>query len=188
MKGASGLAALAAGAWLAAAAPVAADDAEAMAVAKGFYAVYATFHPSDGIPDAKTRARLDPFISPALDALLTDGEAADRRFAAATRHVSPPLIEGDLFTSNFEGATSYQVEPCDVAAGTARCPVALVYRGGTGKDTKPLNWTDTLYLVRTAEGWRVDDIGYGGSWDFGNKGRMSETLKSAIRDGNGAAP
>jgi hypothetical protein len=42
------------------------------------------------------------------------------------------------------------------------------------------NWTDTLLLVRTADGWKIDDIAYGGSWAFGNKGRLSDTLKQAI--------
>ena len=44
------------------------------------------------------------------------------------------------------------------------------------KGQKPVSWTDTIYLVNTPAGWRVDDIGYGGAWDFGNKGRLSQTL------------
>ena len=36
----------------------------------------------------------------------------------------------------------------------------------------------------TPQGWRVDDIGYGGTWDFGNKGKMTETLRMVIHDSN----
>ena len=162
----------------------AADDVQG--VANGFYAVYGTFRPSDGIPDAKGRAKYEPLISPALNRLLIEGEAAEQRFVQATKNMSPPLIEGDLFTSNFEGATSWSVGPCETGAATAHCKVALGYRGGSKEDSKPVNWTDTIYLVRTSDGWRVDDIAYGAPWAFGNKGHLTQTLQSAIRDGNNA--
>jgi hypothetical protein len=160
------------------------DDVQG--VANGFYAVYGTFRPSDGIPDAKGRTKYEPFISLALDRLLIEGEAAEQRFVNATKNMSPPLIEGDLFTSNFEGATSWSVGPCETGAATAHCMVALGYRGGSKEDSKPVNWTDTIYLVRNGAGWRVDDIAYGAPWAFGNKGRLTQTLQSAIRDGNNA--
>ena len=162
------------------------DPQQVTAAAEGFYAAYSTFHPSDGIPDAKERAQLEPFISLTLDDLLVRGEAAERRFSTVTKNMSPPLIEGDLFTSNFEGANSYHVGACEIEANAAHCTVALGYRGGQ-EDNKPVNWTDTIYLVRSAAGWKVDDIAYGGNWAFGNKGRLKETLQSAIRDGNDAA-
>lgn len=168
-----------------AAAPSDADQARA--AASGFYNVYATFHPSDGIPDASARAKYEPFISAALDKLLKDGEAAEQHFANVTKHMSPPLIEGDLFTSNFEGATAWHVQVCTVTGASAHCPVALGYRGGAPEDPKPLNWTDTVTLVRAAGGWRVDDIVYGASWAFANKGRLTQVLQSTIRDGNAAA-
>ncbi len=158
-----------------------ADPAGDMAkVAKDFYGAYATFHPSDGIPDANGRAKYEPFISPKLAMLLADGNRAEASFAKANKD-SPPLIEGDLFTSNFEGATSFKVGACAVDGSAGHCAVALVYddRGQRPKD-KPAAWTDTVYLVETPSGWRVDDIAYGASWEFGNKGRLSDTVKGAI--------
>jgi len=112
----------------ASAAAYASDLANVSAAANGFYGVYASFHPSDGIPDAKARAKLEPFISPALDRLLIDGETAERHFASVTKKMSPPLIEGDLFTSNFEGATAYHVDACAAAGAAAHCPVTFGYR------------------------------------------------------------
>ncbi len=157
--------------------PALADDAAAMhATAEGFYKVYASFHPSDGIPDDSGRARYRPFLSPKLDALLAQAGDAERRFAAANKD-SPPLIEGDLFTSLFEGATQVAVGACAASGQTGRCAVSLSY---TPAKDKPTAWTDTVYLVNTPSGWRVDDVGYGGSWDFGNKGRLSQTLDQVI--------
>jgi len=158
------------------------------AVANGFYGVYATFHPSDGIPEAKARAKLEPFISPALDKLLVEGKAAETHFRSVTKNMSPPLVEGDLFTSNFEGATAYHVGACAKSGETAHCPVTFGYRDNSKEDAKPVNWTDTVYLVHAANGWRVDDVAYGATWAFGNKGRLKSVLTSAIRDGNSTTP
>jgi hypothetical protein len=162
----------------------ASDATDVSAVANGFYSIYASFHPSDGIPDARARAKLEPFISPALERLLMDGEAAERHFASVTKNMSPPLIEGDLFTSNFEGATAYHVGACMATGAAAHCLVTFGYRSNAKEDAKPVNWIDTVWLVRTANGWRVDDIAYGATWAFGNKGRLKDTLRDAIRDGN----
>ena len=159
--------------------PAMADDASEMsATANGFYGVYRTFHPSDGVPDDKGRAKYAPYISPALDALLKEAGDAEARFATANKD-SPPMIEGDLFSSLFEGATSVSVGSCTAEKGatTGRCVANLVY---TDPGSKPTSWSDTLLLVRTPGGWKVDDVVYGGSWAFGNKGKLSETLRQAI--------
>ena len=149
--------------------------------ASGFYGVYLTLHPSDGIPDARLRARFEPFISPALDKLLADGDAAETRYVSATKNQAPPLVEGDLFSPNFEGATSLKIGSCVVDAKGGHCPVAMIY--DDGKD-KPIRWTDTILLVNTPAGWRVDDIAYSTNGGFGNRGAMTDTLRDAIRDGN----
>lgn len=156
---------------------VPASGDEATTVVEGFYGAYATFHPSDGIPDAQGRAKYAPYLSPALEALLAQGSQAEERFARQNKN-SPPLIEGDLFTSNFEGATAHKLGACKTEAQVAQCAVELTYAPG-GKD-KPVAWTDTVYLVKAASGWRVDDIGYGATWAFGNKGRLTGTVKEVI--------
>ncbi len=45
-----------------------------------------------------------------------------------------------------------------------------------------MTWTDTLLLVNTPQGWRVDDIAYGGGFQFGNTGRLSDTLKTVTSE------
>ena len=143
------------------------------AVVSGFYGVYQTFHPSDGIPSAADRAKYAPFLSPTLETLLSEAEAAETRFAKANKD-SPPLLEGDLFTSLFEGATSVAIGACTGDSAKGRCSIKLEH---DDKTAKPTTWNDTILLVKTPAGWRVDDIAYGGSWAFGNKGRLTELLK-----------
>jgi hypothetical protein len=144
------------------------------AAAAGFLSVYGSFHPSDGIPDSTGRARLAPYLSPGLNKLLADTAAAQARFSAKIKD-SPPLIEGDLFSSLFEGATQSKLQACAVSGTEARCPVAFTHASATAKAT---NWTDSLLLVNTPQGWRVDDIAYGGGFQFGNTGRLTDTLKT----------
>ena len=156
----------------------AADLSSPGKTAEGFYAVYATFHPSDGIPNSSGRAQYAPFLSAALNKLLADGNEAQVKFNKANKD-SPPLIEGDLFSSMFEGATSTKVGACKENGSQASCAVALVYDDKTGV---PKRWTDTVFLTKEQDGWRVNDIGYGGSWEYANKGKLSETVRQAIAD------
>jgi hypothetical protein len=163
-------------AGFAGAAQAAADEAAMLATANGFYAVYQTFHPSDGVPSPSDRAKYAPFLSSGLAKLLAEAGTAEARFAKANKG-SPPLVEGDLFTSLFEGATSVEVAACSGDSRTGHCTARLAY---VQAGSKPTDWSDTIYLVNSPAGWRVDDIAYGGTWAFGNKGRLSETLKQVI--------
>jgi hypothetical protein len=156
-----------------------ADQAALAAAAHGFYAAYQSVFSGGGIPDAAARAKLSPFISPALKQLLEDASDAEDAYAKATQGEVPPLVEGDPFSSSFEGATSHKVGACTGDAKTGRCLIALTYADAS---SKPVTWTDTADLVMTQAGWRLGDIEYGGTWEFGNHGRLSELLRSVIEE------
>jgi hypothetical protein len=156
-------------------------DAQITQVMEGFYRAYETFRPPAGVPDAAARSRLAPFISPALGKLLADAADAQTRYEKLTQGRFPPLIEGDPFTPNFDGATSYAVKQCAPDARGAHCDVSLSFVNG--KD-KPRSWTDRVELVHTNDGWRVNDIDYGNNGDAGSSGTLSDTLKNAIEHGN----
>jgi len=155
------------------ASPALADEAMQKA-ASDFYT--ATLPANSGIPGAKQLAKIRPTISPTLDALLGQAASAEAAFMSENKD-SPPLIEGDLFTSLFEGATAFSVGACNGDVVKANCDVALTYDDKSGK---PTHWTDSALLVNTAEGWRVDDVTYGGTSDFGNKGKLTETLHQVL--------
>lgn len=153
------------------------DEAQMAQQTNSFYGAYMTLQ-HDGIPNEAARAKLAGFVSPGLNKLLADGEAAEARYAKETKNQSPPIVEGDLFTSLFEGATAFRVGACKTEGDKGHCAVGLLY---DDKTDKTVNWTDTVYLVRADQGWRVDDIAYGGHWAFGNKGRLTQTLKYAVK-------
>lgn len=162
---------------LAGAAPARADDASDMAAAASrFYATHAAQPRNGGLPEGAARGRYLPLLSPRLAGLLNDATAAQVRFHAKVKN-SPPLLEGDIFSSQFEGFQTYKVSTCTGNARAGRCSVALHYEV---PGQKPVDWTDDMLLVKTGTGWKVDDIAYKGAFAFGNTGLLSQTLKMVI--------
>lgn len=159
-----------------ASAPAFADAASQMAVtAEGFYAAYGKQKRIGGLPDAAARAAYAPYLSPRLEKQLSDAARTEASYTKKFKAV-PPLFEGDLFTSMFEGATGWKVGACTVSGDAGKCPVQL-----THADPKtPVTWTDTLLMADTPAGWKVDDVIYGAGFDFGNNGRLSETVRLVL--------
>ncbi|MFO1247192.1 MAG: hypothetical protein U1E93_03000 [Alphaproteobacteria bacterium] len=167
------------------AAPACAQPADNPAAAvEAFYAVYGPLHvKGGGIPDATERVRYTPVLSPRLNKQLAQAAAAQARLTAKVKNAVPPMLEGDIFSSLFEGASAWKVGACQVAGQTARCPVALSYAPPPEpgrKAEKPANWNDTVVLVSTPQGWKVDDVIYDAGFQFGNTGKLSGMLAMVV--------
>jgi hypothetical protein len=161
----------------------AADDPAAAADA--FYAVYRSQQPHGGLPDATVRLHYSSVLSPRLNKQLADAAAAQGRLAAKVRN-APPMLEGDIFSSLFEGASAWKVGACQGDAKAARCPVALSFTpppSQNAKAPKPASWSDTLILVYAQQGWKVDDVVYDAGFQFGNTGKLSDMLQMVIAAG-----
>jgi hypothetical protein len=153
------------------------------AAVNDFYGVYAAQRAQgEGIPDATVRLRFQPVLSPRLNKQLADAAFAQARLTAKVKNALPPVLEGDIFSSLFEGASAWKVGACQESAKTARCDVALSYAPAStaGSKAKPANWTDAVLLVNTPQGWKVDDVVYDAGFAFGNTGRLSEMLAMVI--------
>ena len=152
------------------------------AAVSAFYAVYASQQAQGGgIPDATGRVRYAPVLSPRLNKQMTAAAGAQARLTAKVKNAVPPMLEGDIFSSLFEGATAWKVGACQINAKTARCPVALTYvPPPSQKASKPANWNDTILLENTPQGWKVDDVLYDAGFAFGNTGRLSSMLQMVI--------
>jgi hypothetical protein len=145
------------------------------AAATRFYRAYLAAHP-EGLTEPAIARDLAPHLSRSLARLLAAAAAAEARHARASRGEEPPLWEGDAFSSMFEGATDARVGECREARGVVRCSVQLAYRDPAGGE--PERWQDQVVLVRENGRYAVDDIAYGGTWDFRNMG----TLRASLRD------
>jgi hypothetical protein len=159
-------------------APTLADDA-VTASANAFYSASVGMRPASGggIPASADRIRFQPFLTPRLNKALADAAAAEARFKAKNKN-SPPLIEGDIFSSLFEGPTAFKIGACHGDATVQRCAIALS-RQDPGQ--KPVAWTDTLILADSG-GWKVDDIAYDANFAFGNTGSLGEMLKMVLQE------
>jgi len=147
------------------------------AAANNFYSQTAALSRAGGIPGAAARLKLAPLLTSGLGKALADAATAEARFIAKHRD-SPPLIEGDIFSSLFEGPTGWKVGACSGDASIARCSIALTHQD---QGQKPANWTDTLVLSNQG-GWKVDDIAYDANFAFGNTGTLSEMLKMVLSE------
>lgn len=141
--------------------------------ARAFYAVYLAARVM-GLPTVAAQRRFAPTLSTSLASALAAAGAAEDRHFKATKNQEPPLWEGDPFTSLFEGAQRAKVERCRVDGERAECDVALGFRDPRSRVEQ--SWHDRARLVRERGGWVVDDIAYGGGWDFGPKGTLKANL------------
>jgi hypothetical protein len=158
--------------------------ADPAAAANAFYAVYGPqVGKGGGVPDAATRLRFSAVLSPRLNAQLAAAAAAQARLTAKVKNAVPPMLEGDIFSSLFEGATGWKVGACQSGGSTARCPVALTHVSPAiaGRaPVKPAQWNDTVLLTNGPQGWKVDDVIYDAGFAFGNTGRLSSMLRMVI--------
>ena len=143
------------------------------AFAARFYRTYLRLK-VNGLPDAKQFKALSPLLSPDLRQLFEDAKREQEKFIKENPDEKPPWIEGDLFTSLFEGAQSFKVGSSQARGEYREVPVRLQYR--TGKEVT--RWSDTLVLARTKTGWQVWDILLKGEWQFKQGGSLRDILKA----------
>lgn len=149
-------------------------EVPAKQIASDFYQAYLQAGAAGGVPNAEQLAKLAPYLSAPLQQALQQAEAAERAYAKAQTEPAPPLIEGDLFSSLFEGATGAEIKACKEDGDKAACQIVLAY-APAGQE--PAHWQDILYLTLTTDGWRVDDLEYGGDWPFAPKGTLRRVLQ-----------
>ncbi len=147
-----------------------------------FYNAYLKVKPL-GIPSAAQLAELSPFITPPLKDLLKSADDAERKYKEETKGEVPPLVQGDVFTSLFEGADAFKVSGCTEKDASSECQVE--FSNTNPGDGKTFKWKDAVLLEKTGKGWLISDVKYQGDWDFAVKGTLTEMLKGVISEGAG---
>jgi hypothetical protein len=129
------------------------------------------------LPEPRAMPPLEPYLTPELYRGLQRARHQRDSAAAASPSEKPPFAEGNLFSSLFEGHSTYVVQKTAGRGDTMTVPVAF-----SNTDQKPaVQWTDTLVVVNTAIGateprWRIADVRYGGNWEFGYRGSLLQLL------------
>jgi hypothetical protein len=155
------------------------EPSDVRRAAVAFYEVYLEAKPT-GVPKVEDLSTYENVVSPGLLELLDEAGVAEENYARMTDGDSPPLEEGDLFSSLFEGASEYRIESCEAKEESGSCSVALT--SIDPRDGSSHEWRDRILLAKDARGWRVDDVEYGGTWEFMHKGHLRVVLEGVIRD------
>lgn len=154
------------------------DDDGARRSINGFYNLYLKLHPF-GVPNEQTQRKLNPYLSSPLRQQLENALAAEQRYAKKNRNEVPPLVESDLFSSLFEGASGFKIVSCEALEKSGSC---LVRFSRNDADRKVMSWQDRVHLIRELRGWMIDDVEYLGDWQFMHKGRLKTLLQDVIAE------
>jgi hypothetical protein len=154
----------------------AADEAREAAAA--FYRNYLALRQSggpSGIPDEAQLAKLAPSITAELRGLLAAALREQARCAKQFPGDKPPWIEGDIFSSNFEGFTSFSASNSRPRNAGREVAIRFTY----AERKYRVKWADTLVLRNEAGRWLVDDIFYRGHFAFTSG--FGKNLKSSLK-------
>lgn len=129
-----------------------------------------------GAPTKEQLTTLSPYLSDTLRALLVAARKRNEADVARAPDEKPSFAEGDLFSSMFEGPNAADVL-ADSTRGAGR--VATVRMTYTGAQP-PITWVDHVMLTHQGGQWVIDDVVYGGTWDFASKGTLRGSLLAAL--------
>ena len=145
--------------------PAAGEVDPAAQVIQNFYKTYAELKTS-GLPDARAMAKLSPYFSASLQKLMRTAQTTQARCEKTHPGDKPPWVEGDMFSSSFEGFTKFQVAGAGANQGAQT--IFKVNFEYVEKGQKPVTWTDEVALVQEKGRWVIDDVFYRMHSAFGN--------------------
>lgn len=145
---------------------------EKIAAIKNFYSLVLDLK-NDGIPKNEDIEKLSPFISASFRNLLLAARKTEDRYFHKTKGEVPPLMQGSLFFSLFEGA--HKLISINKEGKGRSFLITLEYQNPYGKK-EIVQWQDRAILVKENDKWVVHDIELLGKWQFGSKGKLSEIL------------
>jgi hypothetical protein len=147
------------------------------AVVRDFYTIYLKIHTPGGLPDKAQLLQLSPFLSSRLEKLIVAASRYNDDFAHRHPGEKPPFVDGEFFSSNFEGATGFKVDATEKRSSSYRVLVAFEYaEPGNGKT--PFRWKDAIVVVEERGRLVIDDVEFLGDWPFGNHGLLSTMLQT----------
>lgn len=124
-----------------------------------------------GAPTAEQLTKLAPYLSDSLQKLLTGARQLHDSDAVRAPNEKPAFADGDLFSSLFEGPGSVKTEAGSVE-GESHAVLARMTYDST-------SWTDTVIVAPQSGRLVIQDIRYGGNWDFALKGTLTSQLSGS---------
>lgn len=135
-----------------------------------------------GVPDSLALDAVQPYLDFALVYWLVEARHQRDSVARMVPREKPPFIDGDLFSSLFEGNTSFGIRSLATRGDTTFAVMAFT----NASQPPTVKWTDTLVILPRANPkpnspqFVIADLRYGASWDFGNRGSLMRNLRTAL--------
>ena len=134
-----------------------------------------------GLPGESQLPDLASFVTPEFLNLFVTAMAGEDCYAKKNNYEGPPAIEGDLFSSLFEGGTSATYKLVDQKADKAIVEIEWTH-DDKNIAPEPFVWKDRVFLARTEKGWLISDFAHLGTWDFMKKGNVSQGLREVASE------
>lgn len=135
----------------------------------------------EGLPSPEQMKRLAPFLTPELAALIDRARELQQEQARRQPDEKPDWIEGDLFSSLFEGVKVWEIG--EVFSAPTVDATAKVRQTYWEHNREPVNWTDTLVFKQINGRWLLDDIRMRGKWAYQSGDSLRSRLPGGGRDG-----
>ncbi|MFM9904348.1 MAG: hypothetical protein ACKVQJ_07240 [Pyrinomonadaceae bacterium] len=145
---------------------------DAVDVTDNFYATVGDLN-IRGLPDKDQLREITPFLSSEVIAIIKRDQKKQNAFIKKHPDEKPPWAEGDLFSSLFEGRTSYGIGKMRAKGITREVDVYLQFNGETDK----VKWTDTVVLKKFGGKWVITNILFKGKWQFKSGGSLLKVLR-----------
>ena len=107
-------------------------------------------------------------LSERLYSLITSALQYSHDFATQHPDDKPPFVDGDHFTSNFEGPEAFEITSVEGH------DVHVKFR------YEKFEWNDVIVVKEERGRYVIDDVKYGGAGEFNPPGVLSEHLQ--VRD------
>jgi hypothetical protein len=139
-------------------------------VVDAFYSAHLP-HRMGGLPSGDELRRLQPFLSQRLHGLITAALAYQEDWIKQNPpDEKPPFVDGDYFSSLFEGPSSFKVSRVVKEQDGWHVHVQFKY------DSAP-DWEDVVVVKQEDGRYVIDDVLFSGAGEFNSPGRLSERLK-----------
>ncbi len=127
----------------------------------------------EGLPNTTQLKKLSPHMSSGLQSAIRGAQAVQAHCMKKFPDEKPMWIEGDMFSSNFEGFTSFKVASSD----RAKAIIEFEYI----ENGQKVAWKDELVFAVEKGKLVIDDIRYGRSEGFTSG--FGSSLKKSLTGG-----
>ena len=127
----------------------------------------------EGLPNKSQLKKLAPHMSNGLQSAIKGAQAVQAHCMKKFPDEKPMWIEGDMFSSNFEGFTSFKVASSD----RAKAVIEFEYI----ENGQKVAWKDELVFVAEKGKLVIDDVRYGRTEGFTSG--FGQSLKKSLTAG-----